>query len=314
VSADANADGLNDLILPVLTTDSWSHPRGRNVLLMTREGSGAFRSATRFMAGSPLAVATAAIDAVAGADFVVLHAVNESLKKPREAWWFLGGPTPRRTATATLGAGTDQLLLIDLDLDQHMDLVALSPTDALMHVAFGKGDGGVAETVEVKPAACDELLVADLSGDARGDVLCVGASSMVLEAAPNRTPTPRVVSLAGERPRSLHTADLNADGKLDLVGYAHPQVVRLEQTTDGNFEPRMVAELRGTTFSPLAVMVVDIDRDDMLDAVMLGNSPSDESAVDLVIVRDIHKSAQLTVSDETTTLADAPLILTPALQ
>jgi hypothetical protein len=199
-------------------------------------------------------------------------------------------------------------------LDQHLDVVALSPTDARIDIAYGAGDGTSVATVALDEIACTSLVVADFSGDARDDVVCTGDKNGWIEARADRTPMLQTLSLGNEHLRSPHTVDLNADGKLDLIGYVHPEIVRMERVADDRFEPRLVSALRGARFSPMHVLIVDIDRDEMLDAVMLGNNESDQSAVDLVIVRDVQKSAVISVSDQTTSLTDAPLLLSPALQ
>ena len=135
----------------------------------------------------------------------------------------------------------------------------------------------------------------------------------MIEARADRSLTVQALSFAGERVRSLQAADLNADGKLDLVGYAHPQLVRLEQGSGFNFEPRMVAELQGTTFAPLVAQLADFDHDGQLDLVMLGRSPNDSKGVDLVFIDHVNAHVQFTVRADTKPLPNARLLLTPSL-
>jgi len=314
VTADTNADGRNDLLIPVLTNDAWHHAVGRHVLVLSRDTSGAFAAAQRVAAANPLAIVAGALDANAGDDFVVLHAGNDAVKKPRESWWFTGGNTPRRTHVAPVSAGSQQMVLADLDRDSHLDLVTLSTSDARLDILFGNGNGTSAASLKLELPGCTELLVADLSGDAHPDVLCLGEQAALIEARSDRELSVQVISLAGERVHSLQAADLNADGRLDLVGYAHPQLVRLERADGDRFEARLVSELRGTGFAPLAVLIADVNLDDALDLVMLGKHPSDPSAIDLAVVNDLTGSALFTVSDEPMLIADAPLMLRPALQ
>lgn len=314
VSADTNADGRDDLLVPVLTNDAWHHAVGRHVLVLSRDTSGAFAPAQRVATANPLAIVAGKLDANAGDDFVVLHAGNDAMKKPRESWWFTGGNTPRRTHVAPVSAGSHQMVLVDLDRDSHLDLVTLSTSDARLDVLFGVGNGTSTASLKLELPGCAELLVADLSGDSHPDVLCLGEQAALIEARGDRELSVKLLSLAGERVHSLQAADLNADGRLDLVGYAHPQLVRLERADDDRFEARLVSELRGTGFAPLAVLIADVNLDDALDLVMLGKHPSDPSAIDLAVINDLSASALFTVSEEPMLIADAPLMLRPALQ
>lgn len=310
-SADVNGDGLMDLLIPWLTVDEWQHPMGRDVFSVLRDPTGAFRPATRVLAATPVGLAVGALDAQAGTDFVILQATDASVHKPREAWWVGGGTSPKRTAISRLAAQSEAIALSDMDRDGHQDLIAVSAADERIDIVFGNGDGTTSTALQLSAVGCRELLVADLDGDAHGEVICVGDRDYVIEVRADRSTTTQELSFAGERVLSLHPADLNADGKLDLVGYAHPRVVRLERGAGFSFEPRAIAELIGTGFAPLSVQVADLDHDNELDLAMLGRVPGDAHSVDLVIVDRIRETPHFTVDGKAAALPDARLLLTP---
>lgn len=312
-SGDLNADGLPDLVVPWLTVDTWKHPIGRGMLSLLRDPSGGFRPAARVLAGSPLQVVAGALDAQPGVDVMMLHATDESVRKPRQAWWVSGGRSPQRVTASELAAHSDSIALADLDRDGQLDVIAASPTDGRLDIVFGNGNATSAGAIQREAAGCSELLVTDLTGDAHDDLVCSGDSSYVIAAREDRELVVQPLVFGGERVRSLQAADFNADGKLDLLGYAHPQLVRLEQGAELHFEARMVAELLGTSFAPLAVELADFNHDGTLDMAMLGRAPDDAESVDLVIISNVSEHVPITVSDEASTLPDARFLLTPTL-
>jgi hypothetical protein len=311
-SADLNGDGLVDLLIPWLTVDEWQHPIGRDVLALLRDSAGAFRPATRVLAATPVHLAAAALDAQAGTDFVILQATDESVHKPREAWWVSGGTAPRRTATSKLAAQSETIALNDVDRDGQTDVIAVSSTESRIDIVFGNGDGTATAAAQLPANGCNELLVADLDGDAHGEVICTGDHNYVIEVRADRSASTQEISFTGQRVHSLHAADLNADGRLELIGYAHPRLVRLERGAGFSFEPRELAELIGTGFAPLAVLVADLNHDNELDLAMLGRVPGDAQSVDLVIVDRVRENPRITVHGKASALPDARLLLTPA--
>lgn len=311
-STDVNGDGLTDLLIPWLTVDQWQHPIGRDVLALLRDPTGAFRPATRALAAIPLGLATGTLDAQAGGDFVLLQATDASVKKPREAWWVRGGTTPKRSAVSKLAAQTETIVLNDVDRDGHQDVIGVSSADGQIDIVFGNGDATATETRQLPAPGCGELLVADLDGDAHGEVICTGDRNYTIEVRADRTTSTQELSFDGQRVRSLHAADLNADGKLELVGYAHPRLVRLERSSASRFDSREVSELTGVGFEPLAALVIDLNHDSELDLAMIGRVPGDAQSVDLIIVDRVRETPHFSVHDKAAALPNARLLLTPA--
>ena len=147
---------------------------------------------------------------------------------------------PGNPVTYSLGSQPGALALADVNRDGKLDVIAADQTG--LDVLLGKGDGtlGAARTFSAG-GSLNSVTVADFNSDGKPDVAAVNASaggvSLFLGNGDGTFQIPRTVPLAGGLvPLSAVTADLNGDGKPDLV-------VAFNQTD--NTQPGGIAVLLG---------------------------------------------------------------------
>jgi hypothetical protein len=163
----------------------------------------------------------------------------------------------------------------DLNGDGRLDLVVASSTAGQIIVLFGNGDGTFREggryEAERDVAA---LALADLNGDGALDIIAsdyrqaAGKSVSVYLNAGDGTFRPRKSFPAGAGPLGLAVADLNHDGRLDVVTANFPEksAILLGTGSAGFAEPSFFNAGRGNGF----IKIADLDRDGTLDLLVLG--------------------------------------------
>ena len=112
-----------------------------------------------------------------------------------------------------------------------------------------------------------DLAAGDLDGDRRDDLVVLqdpGTASVMLAQKGRKFAAPQLVA-TGKQPRAAVIADLDGDGKRDLVvgNCGDNSVSVLQGLGDGTFAPphRYSSQLNGTGLCPLAVAVADFDGD-----------------------------------------------------
>ncbi|MDB5329711.1 MAG: hypothetical protein JWP03_862 [Phycisphaerales bacterium] len=159
---------------------------------------------------------------------------------------------------------------VDINSDNFPDLVAVSSFNGYVSVSVAKGDGTFQPQQNIAVGASFHYAgTADVNGDTKPDLLLLDSSNWkvgIMLGNGDGTFQPPV-SYATDGPNSLIAADVNGDGKLDLV-------VSSNQTTglidvllgngDGTFQTR-VAFAVGTY--PQAIAVGDFNGDGEADIV-----------------------------------------------
>ncbi|HJW76162.1 MAG TPA: FG-GAP-like repeat-containing protein [Thermoleophilia bacterium] len=111
----------------------------------------------------------------------------------------------------------------DLNGDGKSDLVTANSGASSVSVLLGKGGGTFQAKVDYLTGSGPEsVAIGDLNGDGEQDVVTAnsgaGANAVsVLSGRGDGTLQPRLDYIVGATPRSVAVADLNGDGKLDLV-------------------------------------------------------------------------------------------------
>jgi hypothetical protein len=194
-------------------------------------------------------------------------------------------------------SGTESAVAADVDGDGHRDLIVAiqnhsfgGGSDGLVAVLFGNGDGTFQPPVTYDSAggAPFSLAVADLNGDGAPDIVvdnfCVWVSGScsfttvgVLLNHGDGTFAPAVPwSLGGNSSQSIAIADVNEDGKPDLLATVflpfNGGVAILLGNGDGTFQPPINAVLGPIDLRSIAV--ADINQDGHLDVVVTGSDTS----------------------------------------
>jgi FG-GAP-like repeat len=191
-------------------------------------------------------------------------------------------------------AGTSQPLAIaDLNADGSSDLAMLPLSVLLNH-----GDGTF-ETRQVYGACCPQLFaVDDLNGDNRPDIVTVGESvSVFLNDGAGRFLSRRVYAAARDNIRDLDLADMNRDGRPDIVTSNPPFDSNGERVNvgvsvylnngDGSFQQRRDFKARGGL-----LVVTDMNRDRSPD-VVTEYAPLDTPGFVTVLLNRGHGRFQL---------------------
>ncbi len=239
---DLNGDGRTDIVVAA--------SGGNSVLVFTQTAAGAFDAPVGYaVGGDPQAVTVADLDGNGRADIAVATAASTvSLLLQTGAGVF---------ATAVdyvTGVQPVAIKAADLNGDGKLDLLtanfgaASSPgtqgLSVLLQTTPGVFAAPVSYVTEYRPTA---LAVGDLNGDGKPDVAVAceglpgspGAASVLLQSATSPGTLLAAVNYPGTYgPMGVAIADMNGDGKPDLVLADGDIVVRLNSaTTPGTFGP-----------------------------------------------------------------------------
>lgn len=189
----------------------------------------------------------------------------------------------------------DSITAGDLDEDGHLDLVSGGPSRLI--VLPGRGDGTFEEDLDYFAGIpVVDVLVADFNGDghpdvagaARGGVFCPSCPDVpgdveIFLGRGDATLGPRTIIKAGDHPAAIGAADLNGDGRVDLVAgnSSSNDVSVFLGRGDGTFAPetRVPAGPR-----PIALAVRDLDGDGRSDLAVgdQGTYPDNPGEVTLL--------------------------------
>ena len=190
--------------------------------------------------------------------------------------------------TAVLATGNNPQAVVNADVngDGRLDLVVANFNDNTVSVLLANSDGSFQPRVDyatgVNPIA---VVVADFNGDTKNDIAvinnncptapCVAVGSVsVLLGNGDGTFQAHIDTNVGNSPNALATADVNKDGKQDLVvsnGQDNTVSVLLGNGT-GSFTLRQVMT---TGAIPHGVAIADFTDDGLLDIVVANSGESD---------------------------------------
>ena len=214
-TADVNNDGFVDITVSNFDSD--------NVSVLLGNGNGSFKAPQTSTTGkSPWGVVTADVNGDGHVDIitadtnsatvsVLLGNGNGSFKAPQA---FGTGGTPNSVAVA------------DVNLDGKLDIVTTNNSSNSLSVLLGNGNGTFKGQTFIPVASAAQaatVSIADLNADGKPDIVygdaydanvwvLLGNGDGTFEAAQNF-----VVGTSPELPTSVALADLNKDGKIDIV-------------------------------------------------------------------------------------------------
>jgi FG-GAP-like repeat/FlgD Ig-like domain len=171
-------------------------------------------------------------------------------------------PLPQSLATRQIGLG-------DLNRDGMLDFASIggsSPTRA--SIMLGKGDGTFGPRADFDAATnAMEFVIEDVNRDGKLDLVVSddggGGMIRVHPGAGNGTFGPAVSSPGSGY--DIDLADLNCDGKVDIVGAAGSALFVMQGLGDGTFGPATAYPI-GAGVGVNVVCVADFNRDGKLDA------------------------------------------------
>lgn len=294
--ADVNHDGNLDAI--VMDTCHGGYCSG-NMGVLLGNGDGTFVAAVNYATASvlPAGMAVADVNLDDNLDVIVVHSCAPPYC-PGDLSVLLGnGDGTFRPAQTFLGTGmvqmSVQIAVEDVDRDGKPDLIVPTCTDQNcsggVAVLLGKGDGTFQQAVIYSSGALGarSVAVADLNKDDKPDLLlatgCQSASNcyeggvaVLLGNGDGTFRSGAQYSSGGGQPSSLAVADLNGDGKLDVVA-ANSDNVTFHQGAvgvllgngDGTLQRRLVFAMAGIPdYYHTAVAIADFNGDGKPDLAL----------------------------------------------
>jgi hypothetical protein len=270
LTVDLNGDGHPDL----LTTNYESG----TVSVLINDGSGAFQAAVDYpVGGLPPSMMAGDINEDGRPDIVVASYTDSTLSVRLGT----GDGTLQPRVTYPLVGNPVLVALGDFDGDGHLDLA----THVAGNIVVLPGNGNGTFRPQVLTAYGSQpgaWAVGDFNGDGKADLAAVGGGS---------TPSD-VILFVGRGDGSFQlghvgtsgtwgsivTADVNRDGRLDLVtggGYTNPTASVHLGNGDGTFRTPVPFDVGDT---PVSIAVADLDADGKPD-VMVGNRGSQDVSV-----------------------------------
>ena len=273
--ADLNGDGKPDVILAGASTGNYYNSYAVSVLL--GNGNGTFQAGQTFAGEGGLGSITVAdVNADGKADLVTAKAGILSVLLGN------GNGTFQPQQTLAFGAGFSSLAVADVNGDGRLDLVVTNVgrfgNNSNVGVLLGNGDGTFqAQQTFATGFAPDWVTVADVNDDGKPDLVVSdsgyvpdpGTTLSVLLGNGNGTFQNQMTLLSGGQiPQSAVVADVNGDGKPDIVvsNYdGNGDVGVLLGNGNGTFRgPQTFA----TTSNPYSVLASDVNGDGALDLVV----------------------------------------------
>jgi hypothetical protein len=233
-TADVNGDGKPDIIVANECANTTNCSNGA-VSILLNNGDGTFQAGNSYSSGGAYAywVAAADLNGDGKADIVVTNECNNSNDCSQGAVGVLLGNndgTFQAPVTYPTNSDVESVVLADVNGDGKLDIVLAGSNSSSVNVMLGNGDGTFQSAVSYDAGGVYSLglAVGDTNGDGKPDIMVAnecsssqncsnGIVSVLLGNGDGTFQTAVTYNSGGIYARSLQAADMNGDGKLDIV-------------------------------------------------------------------------------------------------
>ncbi|MDH3337089.1 MAG: VCBS repeat-containing protein [Gammaproteobacteria bacterium] len=267
-AADFDGDGHVDLAV----TD-WSL---RDVAVLTGDGTGQFREVGRFPAGeNPTHVTATDFDADGKIDLVIANHETTYLTLLRGDG--LGSFWPTRESPLEIGVDPHPhvVKVSDLDADGHPDLVVDHRTGGGLLILRGLGKGQFETPGTLVSMGGDPYLgmvIGDVNDDGWSDLITPNTDEVgiALRTKSGRVAFERVTPLKTASPFAVALADINADGRVDIIAASERAagISVFAGEGNGDFRPDKPTQLMAQ--GAKSIGVGDFNADGIDDVIVIG--------------------------------------------
>jgi hypothetical protein len=272
VSADFNGDGKSDVVcLHEALSD--------HLTMLTNDGTGYFCEAYSFNTDSfpPTSICAADVNGDGNPDLIVAHSYFAALTILTNDG--LGNLV--LSSTNSVGSGPVCVVAVDVNGDHKIDLITANqgtyPEYAgSITVLTNDGSGSfVFNASYAMPTSLSCLVAADVNGDGHADLITANADPLagtyqgiitVLTNNGGGVFGSNAVYVAGQKTASLAAADMNGDGKMDLICANGDDNNVMVLTNDGR-GIFAISSTNSTGPEPLALAVADLTGDGKPDVI-----------------------------------------------
>jgi hypothetical protein len=267
----------NDEAIDLATADFSSN----DVSILLGNGDGTFQKARQFSTTlGPSALGVADFNGDGIPDLAVTeYGFNSSTLQI-----FLGNGDGTFTAGASYTNVSDpyDVTVADFNGDGHPDLAIANNGTNVVSVMLGRGDGTFGKAHNYTVPLPERVIAADVNGDNHPDLAVLaycgrnvqvcksGAVAILLNDGTGKFSKPAYYSVKGVGPDGVTAADLNHDGRIDLVvannNFQQPSIMSvLNGNGDGTFGHPVHYNVGA---GPAGVALTDINGDGKLDAAV----------------------------------------------
>lgn len=308
--ADLDGDGLRDLLVSILLVDSAGSPSGGALYVLRQREQGGLLPPKRLMDLAPAALVAGSFDALPGDDLLLLHRSDPRTARENELWVVQGGAAPLRTRVLPAGSGPAAIGAADLDRDGQSDFVVASQSSDQLRLWLTAGKPQSADAPQIVTLGPSrEIAAGDLDGDGHRDLILVGDKIHHLRRNESGQLGPIALADAGGL-RGVQLIDADADDALDLVGYAHPDLVALLQRPGMRFERQTLAAIEGAP-SVLAAQLIGESGAHGLALLLVSDEGGGQ--IELALASYIRKASRVRLAQQAHALDDAALVMHAAL-